>query len=75
MKDKERATKMIERIKEETNKCNSVAIEMMNKTRDFIEDTFNDHRIDIDDYNSMKYQIKTLSNKFASNCGCMHIKR
>ncbi len=75
MAEKERATKMLERIKIGTNECNAVAVQMMNKTRDFIEDIFNEHKINNEEYNNMRLQIKTLSNKFSSNCGCMSIKR
>lgn len=70
MMPKERAVNMITKIKERIDKCEPMIAVLSNQTSEFIEDSYNDRKIDIDTFNELRHRLKTAVNQFPLNCVC-----
>ncbi len=69
--EKEKAIKMIERIREKVDKCDTIAINMLDNATDFLEDiNISGGKICYEDYRKLRIQITLLANKFSNNCSC-----
>ena len=73
--EKEKAIKMIERIKEKVDKCDPISVKMLDTTTYFLEDIINHGgKICVDDYIALRHQASTLATKFSNNCSCIKKK-
>lgn len=68
---KERAINMITKIKERIDKCEPMIAVLSNQTSEFIEDSYNDRKIDMDTFNELRHRLKTAVNQFPINCSCV----
>lgn len=68
---KERATNMITKIKERIDKCEPMIAILSNQTSEFIEDSYNERKIDTDTFNDLRHMLKTTVNQFPLNCSCI----
>ena len=70
MTPKERAVNMITKIKERVDKCEPMIAVLSNQTSEFIEDSYNDRKIDVDTFNELRHSLKTTINQFPIKCAC-----
>ena len=66
----ERATRMIEKIKEKIDRCETMSAVFIAQTSEFIGDSYNDREIDKDTFNELRHRLRTAANQFPLNCQC-----
>jgi len=72
--EKEKIINMKDRVRDKIYDCDPIAVKMLDTTTSFLEDIFNNKKIHLDDYNSMRHQLTTLATKFSENCSCVKKK-
>ena len=72
--EKQKVIVMKDRVRDKIYDCDPIAVKMLDTTTSFLEDIFNNKKIHIDDYNSMRHQLTTLATKFSENCSCVKKK-
>lgn len=70
MVTKDRATHMIEKIKERIEKCEPMSTVLLVQTSEFIQDSYNDREIDTETYNELRHTLRTTANQFPLKCSC-----
>lgn len=70
MVPKDRAIKMIEITKEKADECDVIAVTLMNRTSEFLEDSLNNKEITIDSFNDLRHRIRTTASQFSRDCRC-----
>ena len=69
--EKQKAIKMIERIKEKVDECDPISVKMLDTTTNFLEDILSPGgKICFEDYRALRHQVTTLATKFSNNCSC-----
>lgn len=71
MTQKERATHMMEKIKERINRCEPMSAVLLVQTSEFIQDSYNDREIDTNTFNELRHVLRTTANSFPLNCSCI----
>ena len=72
--EKQKVIVMKDRVRDKIYDCDPIAVKMLDTTTSFLEDIFNNKKIHLDDYNSMRHQLTTLATKFSENCSCVKKK-
>lgn len=70
MTHEERATHMINKIKERIDKCEPMSSVLLVQTSEFIQDSYNDREIDTDTFNKLRHMLRSTANQFPLNCSC-----
>lgn len=74
MTQEERATHMIEKLKEKIDKCVPMSFVFLTQTSEFIQDSYNDGEIDLNTFNELRHRLRTVANSFPLNCSCISKK-